>query len=88
MPKPSALAAFALAQAISADAAQTAQPSTKPFIVGADISGVQAAEARGVKWAPTSSLNGQALFNHAGAVIPEKMAAYDALKKSLEAERP
>ena len=31
-------------------------------------------------WEPTSNLNGQALFDNTGAVIPEKMEMYDALK--------
>jgi arabinogalactan endo-1,4-beta-galactosidase len=30
-------------------------------------------------WEPTSNLNGQALFDSTGAVLPEKMAVYDAL---------
>jgi hypothetical protein len=30
-----------------------------------------------VIWEPTSNGNGQALFDDAGAVIPDKMAAYD-----------
>ena len=32
-------------------------------------------------WEPTSNLNGQALFDNTGAVIPEKMAVYDELAK-------
>jgi arabinogalactan endo-1,4-beta-galactosidase len=30
-------------------------------------------------WEPTSNLNGQALFDNMGVVIPEKMAVYDEL---------
>ena len=30
-------------------------------------------------WEPTSNLNGQAVFDGSGAVLPEKMAVYDEL---------
>jgi hypothetical protein len=36
-------------------------------------------------WEPTEQGNQQQLFDNTGAVIPEKMAAYDQLAKELEA---
>ena len=39
-------------------------------------------------WEPTSNLNGQALFDNSGAVIPEKMAKYDEVVKGLSQSKP
>jgi arabinogalactan endo-1,4-beta-galactosidase len=38
-------------------------------------------------WEPTSNLNGQALFDNNGAVIPEKMAIYDEIVQGLQNAR-